>query len=417
MQIQRDTYIQALSARRHNGLIKVITGLRRVGKSYLLFTLFYDYLKHDGVDDDHIIRIAFDSLTFSNLADPHALLSYLEERISGTDWYYLLLDEVQLLPNFEGVLNALLYKENVDIYVTGSNAKFLSHDVITEFRGRGDELHLLPLSFSEFLSAYPGHDRYLALSEYMLYGGLPRILAMETPERKAEYLKQLFSETYLLDMKKRSHIRYLSQFDRIIDIVASDVGSLTNPHKIKNTFESVEHSSLSQNTIDRYLRILEDAFLITGVQRYDVRGRRYIGSPLKYYFEDVGLRNARLNFRQTEPNYLMENVIYNELRFRGYNVDVGVVGLYDHSEGKVQRQTLEIDFVVNSGSKRYYIQSAFSMDSQEKIRQEKRSLLKTNDSFKKIIVVRDVTLPLRDESGVTTLSIYDFLLNPQSLDL
>jgi len=301
--------------------------------------------------------------------------------------------------------------------VTGSNAKFLSHDVITEFRGRGDELHLLPLSFSEFMGAYLGGDRYQGLTEYMLYGGLPRILAMETPERKAEYLKQLFSQTYLLDMKKRSHIRYLSQFDKILDVVASNVGSLTNPQKIKNTIESVEQSSPSQNTIDKYLRILEDAFLIKGVQRYDVRGRRYIGSPLKYYFEDVGLRNARLNFRQTEPNHLMENVIYNELRFRGYNVDVGVVELYNHEKGKTERQTLEIDFVANLGSKRYYIQSAFAMDSPEKMHQEQRSLLHTDDHFKKIIVVRDAVLPLRDDNGVTTLSIYDFLLNPHSLDL
>jgi len=303
------------------------------------------------------------------------------------------------------------------VEVTGSNAKFLSRDVITEFRGRGEEIHLLPLSFSEFMSAYQGGDLYQGFSEYMLYGGLPRILAMETPERKAEYLKQLFSETYNLDMKNRSRIRYLSEFDKILDIVASDVGSLTNSHKIKNTFESVEKSPLSQNTIDRYLRILEDAFLIKGVQRYDIRGRKYIGSPLKYYFEDLGLRNARLNFRQIEPNYLMENIIYNELRFRGYNVDVGVVELYEHSGDKTQRQKLEIDFVANLGSKRYYIQSAFAMDSPEKMKQEQRSLENTNDSFKKIIVVRDIIPPLRENNGITIMSIYDFLLNPDSLDI
>lgn len=417
MEIPRDKYVQELIDRKHNGLIKVITGIRRVGKSYLLSTLYYRHLIQSGVDADHIIRIAFDDRKHLALKNPDALLAYLDSCMTDEGMYYLFFDEVQELDSFESVLNSLLYRENVDIYVTGSNSRFLSKDVLTEFRGRGDEVHLFPLTFAEFMSVYAG-DRYEGWNEYYTFGGLPMILTRKTWQQKSEYLSHLFAETYLKDIIARNNIRHPGELETLITILASAVGSLTNPKRIADTFKTEKSSSLSQVTVKSYLDFLEDAFLIHGVHRYDVKGRRYISTPLKYYFEDVGLRNAKLNFRQQEENHIMENIIYNELRKRGYNVDVGVVEKQVKQEdGKYQRKQYEVDFIVNQGSVRYYIQSAFALPDAEKVRQEKMSLLNIDDSFKKIIVVKGPAMLKRDEDGVVTMSIFDFLLNENSLEL
>ena len=417
MEIPRDKYVQELIDRKHNGLIKVITGIRRVGKSYLLSTLYYRHLIQSGVDADHIIRIAFDDRKHLALKNPDALLEYLDSCMTDEGMYYLFFDEVQELDSFESVLNSLLYRENVDIYVTGSNSRFLSKDVLTEFRGRGDEVHLFPLTFAEFMSVYAG-DRYEGWNEYYTFGGLPMILTWKTWQQKSEYLSHLFDETYLRDIIARNNIRHPDELETLITILASAVGSLTNPKRIADTFKTEKSSSLSQVTVKSYLDFLEDAFLIHGVHRYDVKGRRYISTPLKYYFEDVGLRNAKLNFRQQEENHIMENIIYNELRKRGYNVDVGVVEKQVKQEdGKYQRKQYEVDFIVNQGSVRYYIQSAFALPDAEKVRQEKMSLLNIDDSFKKIIVVKGPAMLKRDEDGVVTMSIFDFLLNENSLEL
>lgn len=417
MEIPRDKYVQELIDRKHNGLIKVITGIRRVGKSYLLSTLYYRHLIQSGVDADHIIRIAFDDRKHLALKNPDALLAYLDSCMTDEGMYYLFFDEVQELDSFESVLNSLLYRENVDIYVTGSNSRFLSKDVLTEFRGRGDEVHLFPLTFAEFMSVYAG-DRYEGWNEYYTFGGLPMILTRKTWQQKSEYLSHLFAETYLRDIIARNNIRHPDELETLITILASAVGSLTNPKRIADTFKTEKSSSLSQVTVKSYLDFLEDAFLIHGVHRYDVKGRRYISTPLKYYFEDVGLRNAKLNFRQQEENHIMENIIYNELRKRGYNVDVGVVEKQVKQEdGKYQRKQYEVDFIVNQGSVRYYIQSAFALPDAEKVRQEKMSLLNIDDSFKKIIVVKGPAMLKRDEDGVVTMSIFDFLLNENSLEL
>lgn len=417
MEIPRDKYVQELIDRKHNGLIKVITGIRRVGKSYLLSTLYYRHLIQSGVDADHIIRIAFDDRKHLALKNPDALLEYLDSCMTDEGMYYLFFDEVQELDSFESVLNSLLYRENVDIYVTGSNSRFLSKDVLTEFRGRGDEVHLFPLTFAEFMSVYAG-DRYEGWNEYYTFGGLPMILTRKTWQQKSEYLSHLFDETYLRDIIARNNIRHPDELETLITILASAVGSLTNPKRIADTFKTEKSSSLSQVTVKSYLDFLEDAFLIHGVHRYDVKGRRYISTPLKYYFEDVGLRNAKLNFRQQEENHIMENIIYNELRKRGYNVDVGVVEKQVKQEdGKYQRKQYEVDFIVNQGSVRYYIQSAFALPDAEKVRQEKMSLLNIDDSFKKIIVVKGPAMLKRDEDGVVTMSIFDFLLNENSLEL
>ncbi len=417
MDIKRDKYLNDLINRMHNGMIKVITGIRRCGKSYLIFDIFKKYLVEQGVNDQHIISIELDKRKDKKYRDPDAILDYIESCVVDEDTYYILLDEVQLLEDFEEVLNSLLHIKNTDVYVTGSNSKFLSKDVITEFRGRGDEIHIYPLTFKEFMQAYEG-DIYHGWAEYVLYGGLPLTVTMKTEEQKINYLTKLFEETYLIDIIERHNIEKTQELEDLVNILASTIGSLTNVPKIEATFKSVVQSNISANTIRQYIEYLEDAFVINKSNRYNVKGRKYIGTPLKYYFEDVGLRNARLGFRQIEETHIMENIVYNELRSRGYSVDVGVVekrGL--NKEGKTERTYLEIDFIANLGSKRYYIQSAFSMPTEEKRLQEKASLVNVNDSFKKIIIVKDVVNVTRDEDGITTMSIYDFLLKENSLEL
>jgi predicted AAA+ superfamily ATPase len=401
----------------HNGMVKVVTGIRRCGKSYLIFTIFKNYLLEQGIDERHILEIELDKRQNKKYRDPDIILDYIESCIVDEKQYYILLDEVQLLEEFEEVLNSLLHIKNVDVYVTGSNSKFLSKDVITEFRGRGDEIHIYPLTFKEFMQVYEG-DMYHGWAEYVMYGGLPLTVTMKTEEQKINYLTRLFEETYLKDIMERHHIEKPQELEDLVNVLASAIGSLTNVPKIEATFQSVIQSNISANTIRQYIEYLEDAFIINKANRYNVKGRKYIGTPLKYYFEDVGLRNAKLGFRQIEETHIMENVVYNELRSRGYSVDVGVVekrGL--NQEGKTERTYLEIDFIANLGSKRYYIQSAFRMPTEEKRMQEKASLINVNDSFKKIIVVKDVVNVTRDEDGITMMSIYDFLLKENSLEL
>lgn len=428
--IVREKYITELKNRMNNGLIKVITGIRRCGKSYLLFNLFYDYLRESGVAEDCIIRIALDDDNNETLRDYKELSKYIRSQIiDSKKQYYIFLDEVQLAITEEEfrhpehsikiytVLNGLMRLKNVDVYVTGSNSRFLSKDVLTEFRGRGDEIHILPLSFSEYLQGYKG-DVYHAWADYIFYGGLPLILSMKTEEQKSKYLSNLFAETYLKDIIARNKIEKTQELEDLINILASSTGSMTNPTRIVQTFNSVLHSKISINTVINYIDYLKDAFLINEVNRFDVKGRRYIGSPNKYYFEDVGLRNARLNFRQIEENHLMENIIYNELRYRGFNVDVGIVEKrIKEADGKEIRKQYEIDFIATQGSKKYYIQSALSMDSAEKELQEKISLRSVDDSFKKIIVVKDVINVRRDENGIVTIGLFDFLQNENSLEL
>lgn len=417
MEIKRDIYLQKLINRMHNGMIKVITGIRRVGKSYLLFTLFRNYLKSQGVAADHIIAIELDTLENERYRNPHTLLEYVKSQMIDDGEYYIFLDEVQLLPSFESVLSSFLHMQNVDVYVTGSNSKFLSKDVITEFRGRGDEVHVYPVSFREYMEVFDG-DKYEGWSSYVTFGGLPLTVTMATDEQRMAYLTGLFEETYIKDIIERNHIEKVQEINDLINILASGIGSLTNASRIEATFRSVIHSDISLNTIRTYIDHLKDAFIVNEVNRYDVKGRKYIGTPLKYYFEDVGLRNARLGFRQVEETHLMENIIYNELRVRGYRVDVGVVVKRSRTaEGVQEKKQLEIDFVANMGSKRYYIQSAFSLPEAEKRAQEKASLINVNDSFKKIIIVKDVVKPLYDDDGILTMSIFDFLLNENSLEL
>ena len=417
MEIKRDKYLNDLINHMHNGMVKVVTGIRRCGKSYLLFNIFKKYLLNQGIPASHIIMIELDQRKNKIYREPDVILNYIESLITDEGQYYILLDEVQMLQEFEEVLNSLLHIENVDIYVTGSNSKFLSKDVITEFRGRGDEIHIYPLTFKEFMEAYDG-DVYHGWAEYVIYGGLPLTVTMRTEEQKIKYLTNLFEETYLKDIIERHHIDKTQELEDLINILASAVGSLTNPSKIEATFKSAIQSSISLNTIRQYIEYLEDAFIINKVNRYNIKGRKYIGTPLKFYFEDVGLRNARLGFRQIEETHLMENIIYNELRSRGYSVDVGVVEKREgDGNGKKIKKQMEIDFVANLGSKRYYIQSAFSIPTEEKRRQEKASLVNVNDSFKKIIVVKDVANVTRDEDGIVTMSIYDFLLKENSLEL
>lgn len=417
MDIKRDKYLSDLVNRMNNGMIKVVTGIRRCGKSYLIFTIFKNYLKEQGVDEAHIVTIELDQRKDKKYRDPDIILEYIESRITDDEKYYILLDEVQLLKDFEEVLNSLLHIKNIDLYVTGSNSKFLSKDVITEFRGRGDEIHIFPLTFKEFMQAYDG-DIYRGWAEYVVYGGLPLTVTMKTEEQKIKYLTNLFEETYLKDIIERHHIEKTQELEDLVNVLASAIGSLTNAPKIEATFRSVIQSNISSNTIRQYIEYLEDAFVINKANRYNVKGRKYIGTPNKYYFEDVGLRNARLGFRQVEETHIMENIIYNELRSRGYSVDVGVVEKRGkNKDGKEERTYLEIDFIANLGSKRYYIQSAFSMPTEEKRDQEKSSLINVGDSFKKIIIVKDVVNVTRDEEGITTMSIYDFLLKENSLEL
>lgn len=417
MEIKRDLYLKRLVDRMHNGMIKVVTGVRRCGKSYLLFKLFYDYLRQNGVKDNHIIRLALDDRMNKQYRDPDALCNFVRKQIKDEQQYYVLLDEVQFVPEFEDVLNSFLHIHNIDTYVTGSNAKFLSKDVITEFRGRGDEIHIYPLSFKEYMQVYTG-DKITGLDEYMTYGGLPNIVSLKSEEQRINYLKNLFEETYIKDIKERYGVRHDDDLSETINIIASSIGGLINPSKIANTFKSVKQASISPITIKSYLDYLCDSFLVEKAIRYDVKGRKYIDTPFKCYFADCGLRNARLNFRQIEQTHLMENVIFNELKIRGYNVDVGtVIKRTVNSEGNRVQSQLEIDFVCNQGSKRYYIQSAYRLGSEEKERQERASLINVDDSFKKIIIVGIPSIVHHDNDGITIISIYDFLLNENSLEL
>ena len=415
MEIKRNRYLNTLISKKHNGLIKVITGMRRCGKSYLLFTLFKEHLLSDGIDEDHIIEIAFDAFENKKYRNPDVLYPYLKEQIKDDAMYYVLLDEVQLLGEFESILNSLIRMKNVDVYVTGSNARFLSKDVITEFRGRGDEVHMYPLSFAEFMSVYPG-TKQDGWNEYMLYGGIPLVLEFTTPDQKIAFLKSLFEETYISDIVGRHNIRNKAELEELLNILSSAIGSLTNPQKLSATFQTVKKKKISNSTIKRYIDYLCDSFLIDSAIRYDVKGRKYIDTPVKYYFTDMGLRNARLNFRQIEETHSMENIIFNELKMRGFNVDVGVIMQYETNEkGANIRKQLEIDFVCNQGSKRYYIQSAYAIPDQAKMEQEQRSLMLTGDFFKRMIITKDTPAPYYNESGVLIMNVYDFLLNENSL--
>lgn len=415
MEIKRNRYLNTLISKKHNGLIKVITGMRRCGKSYLLFTLFKEHLLSDGIDEDHIIEIAFDAFENKKYRDPDVLYPYLKEQIKDDAMYYILLDEVQLLGEFESILNSLIRMKNVDVYVTGSNARFLSKDVITEFRGRGDEVHMYPLSFAEFMSVYPG-TKQDGWNEYMLYGGIPLVLEFTTPDQKIAFLKSLFEETYISDIVGRHNIRNKAELEELLNILSSAIGSLTNPQKLSATFQTVKKKKISNATIKRYIDYLCDSFLIDSAIRYDVKGKKYIDTPVKYYFTDMGLRNARLNFRQIEETHSMENIIFNELKMRGFNVDVGVIMQYETNEkGTNIRKQLEIDFVCNQGSKRYYIQSAYAIPDPAKMEQEQRSLMLTGDFFKRMIITKDTPAPYYNESGVLIMNVYDFLLNENSL--
>ena len=426
MEIKRDLYLKQLIDRKQNGLIKVITGIRRCGKSYLLNTLFYNYLKNSGVDDSHIIKFAFDSNIDLNKigeniitlekerrkADPVKFMGYIQSKMKDEGMYYLLLDEVQFLDCFESVLNSYLHMDNVDVYVTGSSAKFLSKDVITEFAGRGDEVHMQPLSFAEFMSVYKG-DKYDGLTEYMLYGGIPMVVLREGEENKSLMLKRLFDEIYIKDIEIRHKIRNKTDLEDLLNILSSSIGSLTNPEKLKNTFHTIKKSNITSATIKKYLDYFSDCFLLEAAVRYDIKGKAYIDTPLKYYFSDLGLRNARINFRQFEQTHSMENVIYNELRMRGFSVDVGVINTRE--EGI--RKQLEVDFVCNLGSKRYYIQSAYSMPDEEKKKQEIRPFAKIDDSFKKIVITADMSPTYYNDDGVLFMNIFDFLLKPENLNV
>ena len=407
--MERPEYLEKLKRKMHNGMIKVITGLRRCGKSYLLFNLFYQYLLESGVKDNKIIRIQLDDWANREYRDPDKLYTYVKGRISDKSRYYILLDEVQLIKQFEDVLNGFLHIKNADIYVTGSNAKFLSKDIITEFRGRGDQIHLQPLSFSEFMTSFDGYE-HDGWQQYITFGGLPKLLEMKTDQEKSEYLKSIFEETYIKDIVERNNVRNSTEMEELLDVIASSIGGLTNPKKLSDTFKSVKNVTIHPDTVKSYLDYFEDSFLISKTRRYAVRGKRYINSPMKYYFSDCGLRNARLGFRQIEETHLMENVIYNELCRRGYSVDVGCVDdIFTDENGKRTQKQLEIDFVCNLSSRRIYIQSAMSLPSLEKLIQEQRSLLKVNDSFQKVIIVKDGISHFNDE-GVLILNLFDFLM-------
>lgn len=417
MEIKRDFYLQKLIDRENNGLIKIVTGIRRSGKSYLLNVLFCNYLNQKGIDDDHIIKVALDSEESLPLLLPMALTNYVKSRIKDNSIHYIILDEIQKVPNFVAILNGLLRLPNVDIYITGSNSKFLSSDIITEFRGRGDEIRMYPLSFSEFCSVYEGRIEK-AWKDYYTFGGLPLVLLQKSDEAKMNYLTGQLNNVYINDVIERNAIHNQTELGILLEVVSSSVGSLVNPLKLANTFKSVSDSSITDRTISKYLKCLEEAFIIEKSKRYDVKGKKYIASPAKHYFTDLGIRNAVVNFRQTEETHIMENIIYIELRMRGFNVDVGLVETKEKQEdGKYIKKKLEIDFIANKGDNKYYIQSAFNASLPEKRVQEERSLLKVSDSFKKIIVVRDDIKPYRDNNGVLTMGLFDFLLTPNSLDL
>ena len=413
MNIERPIYLQRLIDRRHNGMIKIITGLRRSGKSYLLFTLFWQYLKEQGIDDSQIIKLDLENIYNERYRKPLPLLEYIGQRVADTREYFILIDEIQLLDRFEEVLNTLLKNPQLDVYVTGSNARFLSKDVVTTFRGRGDELRIHPLSFSEYMSVKPDAPFLEThLNEYVLLGGLPQTVTMPTEQQKKSYLQQLFSNTYLIDIKERYSIRNDDDLEELIDVMASSIGSLTNPQKIANTFRSEKRSTITRDTVKTYLDYMQDAFLIERAVRYDIKGRKYIDTPAKYYFEDLGLRNVRLNFRQTEHTHLMENLIYNELRMRGYSVDVGQVTQNTKNENGIsERKQLEVDFVCNRGQDRIYIQSAYALPSEEKTEQELRSLKQIKDSFQKVVIVGGMQPTFRNDDGILILNIFDFLLN------
>lgn len=430
MIIKRDFYLNQLINSKHNGMIKVITGIRRSGKSYLLFEIFNDYLLNNNVDSEHIIKFAFDSQDYLDLigedlleinikkrkVDPKKFNEYIKSKIVDKEMYYLLLDEIQLLDNFEAVLNGYLRKDNLDVYVTGSNAKFLSKDVITEFRGRGWQIHVNPLSFKEFKQVFEGSNDE-AYNEYAVYGGLPKLFEFKTEADKVKYLNNIFEETYLKDIIDRNKVVNVTELGELLDFLSSSIGSLTNPTKLSNTFDSVKHVKIHSETIKKYIEYFADSFLISTPKRYDIIGKGYINSPLKYYFSDMGLRNARLNFRELELPRLMENIVYNELVMRGYNVDVGVVELYEqNAKGKSVLKKTEVDFVCNQADKRYYIQVAYTIDSEDKIKQEQKSLLHINDAFKKIIIVKDSIKPHYNNYGVYIIGLYDFLLNDNILD-
>lgn len=417
MEIKREIYLQQLIDRKDNGMIKVITGIRRCGKSYLLFTIFKRYLLESGIDTDHIIEIALDGIENEELRDPKVCYQYIKNAMKDKGKYYLLLDEVQFMPRFEKVLNSLLRLNNIDVYVTGSNSKFLSSDIVTEFRGRGDEIRIYPLSFAEFYSVHDGeYDD--AWNEYMTYGGLPQIVDLRSERQKSDYLKNMFTNVYLKDVIERNKIHNIDEINILVDVLASAIGALTNPLKISNTFKSERQMSYTNKTISHHIDYLAEAFLISKATRYDIKGRKYIGANQKYYFTDLGLRNARLNFRQQEPTHIMENIVYNELLIRGYNVDVGVIDVYDKDkEGKRIRKQLEVDFVVNQSSQRYYIQVAYDMGSKEKQNQEFNSLRNIPDSFKKIVIVNGNVRPWHNDEGFVIMGMKYFLLNKESIEL
>lgn len=416
MEIKRDAYLEQLKLRKDNGMIKIITGIRRCGKSFLLFVLFKKYLLESGVDNEHIIEIALDGIENEKLRNPKKCYQYIKDVMKDEQKYYLLLDEVQFMPRFEEVLNSLLRINNIDVYVTGSNSKFLSSDVVTEFRGRGDEIRIYPLSFAEFYMAYEGeYDD--AWNEYMIYGGLPQVIQLSTERQKAEYLKNMFTNVYIKDVVERNKLQNVDEIDTLVDVLASAIGAPTNPTKISKTFKSERGITYSNKTISNHIEYLAQSFLISKASRYDIKGRKYVGANQKYYFTDIGLRNARLNFRQQEPTHIIENIVYNELLIRGYNVDVGIVEVYGkNEEGKTIRKQLEIDFVVNQGSKRYYIQVAYDMSSEEKQAQEFNSLRNISDSFKKIVIVNGTKKPWRNDEGFVIMGMKYFLLNDDSLE-
>ena len=430
MEICRNFYLDKLIKRKNNGLIKIITGIRRCGKSYLLNNLFYHHLLESGVDSDHIIRFAFDSAEDLYLigesliriekekrgVDPEKFMAYIRAKVVDEKMYYLLLDEIQMLDCFEAVMNSYLRQDNIDVFLTGSNAKLLSKDIATEFAGRGDEVHMYPLSFAEFMSVYKG-DKYMGLSEYMLYGGIPLVVLRDGANDKAMALQSLFGEIYIQDIVRRNHVKNIGELEDLLNILSSAIGSLTNPEKLKNIFRTVNKSKITANTIKKYLDYFEDSFLVESAKRYDIKRKAYIETPQKYYFSDLGLRNARINFRQFEQTHSMENVIYNELRMRGYSVDVGVVPIAEKDyNGTVTRKQLEVDFVCNLGSSRYYIQSAYTLPDEKKRTNEVRPFRKIDDSFKKIIITRDIVPPQYDEYGILTINIYDFLLDSNCLE-
>ncbi len=416
MIIQRDFYLNQLISGKGNGLVKIVSGIRRCGKSYLLFKLFYSHLISSGVQEDHIVRIALDDIENTSLREPLTLFKELKSRMTDSDAYYILLDEIQLVPKFEEVLNSLLRIENADVYVTGSNSRFLSSDIVTEFRGRGDEIRVYPLSLNEYCTG-TGLSPRDAWRDYYTYGGLPQVLSLESPKKKTDYLTNLFESVYLVDIIERHRIKNTVEFRELASTAASCIGSPTNPNKISNTFSSQKKISINPATIEKYLGYMEDAFLLEKAVRYDIKGRKYIGSLSKYYFTDTGIRNACLGMRQMEETHLMENIIYNELRRRGWKVDVGTLEQRSvDKDGKWTRKQLEVDFVANDGGKRHYIQSALSIPDDDKRKQETASLLKIEDSFKKIIVVKDDITPWRDDNGILTIGLFDFLMSKENLE-